>query len=42
LKVFQQTDGRPDGVVMKAIARSMTDKTMAEVAAYLEAMPPVK
>lgn len=42
MKVFRNTDGRPDGTAMKSITHAMTDRTMAEVAAYLEGIPPVK
>ena len=38
LKIFQNTDGRPDGVVMKGVTHAMTDESMVDVAAYLEAM----
>jgi len=41
LRVFQLTDQRPDGVVMKAVTHDLTSDNMASVAAYLETMPPV-
>jgi cytochrome c553 len=39
LHVFQRTDERPEGAVMKPIAHSLTAENVAAVAAYLEAMP---
>jgi cytochrome c553 len=39
LQVFQRTDERPDGSVMKEIAHSLTPENMQAVASYLEAMP---
>lgn len=39
LKVFQRTDKRPKGVIMKSIAHLLTTENMENVAAYLEAMP---
>ncbi len=39
LTVFQRTDQRPDGVAMKAITHSLSDKNMEAVAAYLQQMP---
>ena len=39
LRVFQKTDERPEGAVMKPIAHSLTTENVAAVAAYLEAMP---
>lgn len=39
LKVFQRTDERPEGSIMKGIAHSLTTENMQNVAAYLEAMP---
>ncbi len=41
LKIFQNTDQRPDGVAMKAVTHALTPENMNNVAAYLEAMPPV-
>ncbi|HTD02202.1 c-type cytochrome, partial [Undibacterium sp.] len=37
LMVFQRTDQRPDGAVMKDITHSLTPKNMESVAAFLEA-----
>jgi cytochrome c553 len=39
LKVFQRTDERPEGAIMKGIAHLLTIENMENVAAYLEAMP---
>ena len=39
LMVFQRTDERPEGVMMKGIAHELTPENMKNVAAYLEAMP---
>lgn len=39
LKVFQQTDQRPQGIVMKAVAHELTRQNIADVSAYLQAMP---
>ncbi|SFI36148.1 Cytochrome c553 [Collimonas sp. OK307] len=39
LMVFQRTDERPEGVMMKGIAHELTPENMRNVAAYLEAMP---
>ena len=39
LKVFQRTDQRPDGTVMKGVAHSLTEKNMRDVALYLESLP---
>lgn len=40
LKVFQRTDERPEGSIMKTVAHLLTSENMENVAAYLEAMPP--
>ena len=40
LKVFQRTDERPEGSIMKTVAHLLTTENMENVAAYLEAMPP--
>jgi cytochrome c553 len=37
LKVFQRTDERPEGSLMKMIAHDLTEKNMEDVAAYLQA-----
>ena len=41
LVVFQKTDDRPDGILMKSVAHGLTPADMKSVAAYLEAMPSV-
>jgi cytochrome c553 len=41
LMVFQNTNQRPEGVVMKTVTHTMTPEDMKNIAAYLEAMPPV-
>ena len=38
LMVFQRTDERPDGAVMKMIAHNLTSENMQDVTAYLETM----
>jgi cytochrome c553 len=39
LIVFQRTDERPEGSVMKVIAHGLTRENINSVALYLEAMP---
>jgi cytochrome c553 len=39
LAVFQRTDQRPEGAVMKVVAHGLTPSAVDEVAAYLQAMP---
>ena len=39
LMVFQRTDERPEGAIMKTIAHDLTPANMADVAAYLQGMP---
>lgn len=39
LMVFQRTDERPEGSVMKGIAHSLTAQNMEAVAAYLASLP---
>lgn len=39
LKVFQQTDERPQGAVMKAVAKGLSQQNIENVAAYLQALP---
>ena len=39
LKVFQRTDERPEGSIMKTIAHDLTAGNMEDVAAYLQEMP---
>lgn len=38
LKVFQRTDQRPDGTMMKGVAHSLTEKNMTDVANYLQTL----
>lgn len=39
LMVFQRTDERPEGSIMKTIAHDLTRKNMEDVAAYLQDFP---
>jgi len=39
LMVFQRTDERPEGAIMKTVAHELTVDDMAQVARFLEAMP---
>jgi cytochrome c553 len=39
LNVFQRTNQRPEGVVMKTVAHQLTSENIANVAAYLQAKP---
>ena len=39
LKVFQRTNDRPEGVVMKAVAHQLTQQNIENISAYLQAMP---
>ena len=39
LLVFQRTDERPEGAVMKVIAHDLTPQNIESVAAYLESLP---
>jgi cytochrome c553 len=39
LTVFQRTDERPDGALMKTVAHDLTAENMADVAAYLQMLP---
>jgi cytochrome c553 len=39
LTVFQRTNQRPEGAVMKVVAHSLSAKDIRDVAAYLQAMP---
>jgi len=39
LAVFQHTDQRPEGAVMKVVAHGLTPEQVDDVAAYLQAMP---
>jgi cytochrome c553 len=42
LMVFQRTEQRPEGAMMKGVAHALTSENMKNVAAYLEAMPPAQ
>ena len=39
LGVFQRTDERPEGAVMKVVAHGLSETEFADVAAYLQALP---
>ena len=39
LKVFQRTDQRPQGAVMKVVAHELSLQNIQDVAAYLQSMP---
>ena len=39
LVVFQRTDERPEGIVMKTVAHELTRQNIDDVAAYLQALP---
>lgn len=39
LTVFQRTDERPEGALMKTVAHELTEENMADVAAYLQVLP---
>ncbi|MEY8878286.1 MAG: cytochrome c [Leptothrix sp. (in: b-proteobacteria)] len=39
LLVFQRTDERPEGSVMKTVAHALTPQNISDVAAYLQALP---
>lgn len=39
LLVFQRTDERPEGAVMKTVAHELTQEHIRDVATYLQAMP---
>ena len=39
LKVFQRTDERPEGVVMKTVAHNLTRNNIVNVADFLQALP---
>lgn len=40
LAVFQRTEDRPEGAVMKTVAHSLTEQNIADVAAYLQSIQP--
>jgi cytochrome c553 len=42
LMVFQRTNQRPEGAIMKEIAHSLTPENIKSVALYMESMPPAK
>jgi cytochrome c553 len=37
--VFQRTDERPEGPIMKTVAHDLTPQNIEDVASYLQAMP---
>lgn len=39
LQVFQRTDDRPEGSIMKTVAHELTPDNIRDVAAYLQALP---
>jgi len=39
LTVFQRTDERPEGSIMKTVAHELTQENIIDVAAYLQALP---
>lgn len=39
LTVFQRTDERPEGSIMKTVAHELTRENIVDVAAYLQALP---
>lgn len=40
LIVFQRTDERPEGSIMKTVAHELTPQNVRDVAGYLQALPP--
>ena len=40
LIVFQRTDARPEGSIMKTVAHELTPQNVRDVAGYLQALPP--
>jgi cytochrome c553 len=38
LGVFQRTDQRPDGAIMKMVAHKLTQQNIEDVSAYLQSM----
>jgi len=42
LTVFQRTDERPEGSIMKTVAHELTRENIIDVAAYLQALPQQK
>ena len=39
LRVFQRTDERPEGSIMKTVAHALTAQDIEDIAAYLQALP---
>ncbi|MGZ5714542.1 MAG: c-type cytochrome, partial [Caldimonas sp.] len=39
LIVFQRTDERPEGAIMKTVAHELTPENVRDVASYLQALP---
>jgi cytochrome c553 len=39
LLVFQRTDGRPEGGIMKTVAHELSDQNVRDVAAYVQSLP---
>lgn len=39
LGVFQRTEDRPEGAIMKTVAHNLTNKDIGDVSVYLQAMP---
>jgi len=39
LAIFQRTDERPDGLVMKTVAHELTKQDIENVTSYLQALP---
>ena len=39
LVVFQRTDERPEGSIMKTVAHELTGQNIHDVAGYLQALP---
>jgi len=42
LAVFQRTDDRPEGGIMKTVAHELTQQDIVDVAGYLQALPGLK
>ncbi|HEU4777455.1 MAG TPA: c-type cytochrome [Telluria sp.] len=40
LGVFQRTEGRPEGAIMKTVAHSLSSDDIANLAAYVQSIPP--
>ena len=39
LVVFQRTDERPEGSIMKTVAHDLTAQNVSDVAGYVQALP---